>query len=115
MENEEHDSQRIRVDLHIHSAEDVIMSKLNHLEALLTRSFKAMANELDALTAKVTANGTVIDSAVTLIQGIKAALDAAIASGNPAALQALSDSLGTQDARLAAAILANTPALPPAP
>lgn len=74
-----------------------------------------MAGELDALTAAVANNGTVIDSAMVLIQGLKTKLDEAIAAnaaGNPAALQALSDALGAQDAKLAAAIPANTPAAP---
>lgn len=72
-----------------------------------------MANQLDDLTAKVAANGTVIGSAVTLLQGLKAQLDAA--GTDPVKLKALSDQIGTQDDQLAAAIAANTPgATPPA-
>lgn len=51
-------------------------------------------------------------SAITLLQGLKAALDAAIASNDPAALQALSAQLGTNADALAAAVAANTPAAP---
>lgn len=61
------------------------------------------------LRAKVAANTTVVASAITLIQGIKQKLDAAIAQNDPVALQALSDELDNSDQTLAAAILANTP------
>lgn len=67
-----------------------------------------MADELAGLTAQVAANTTVIESALTLIQGLKAKLDAA--GTDPAALKALSDSLGAEDQKLADAITANTPA-----
>lgn len=67
-----------------------------------------MSVELDALTAQVAANTTIEESAITLIQGLKAKLDAA--GTDPAALKALSDSLGAEDQKLADAITANTPA-----
>jgi hypothetical protein len=69
----------------------------------------AMANSLDALKAEVAANKSITASAVALLKGLKDALDAAIASGDPAQIQALADSLGQSDASLAAAIVANTP------
>lgn len=69
-----------------------------------------MAGELDTLKAAVAANTTVIGSAIALIQGIKAKLDAAIAAGDPAALTALSAELGAQDQALSDAVTANTPA-----
>lgn len=74
-----------------------------------------MAGELAALQAQVAANTDVIESAITLIQGIKAALDAAIASGNPQALADLSAQLASEDAKLAAAVQANTLPPPPTP
>lgn len=74
-----------------------------------------MAGELEALQAQVAANTTVIERAITLIQGIKAALDAAIASGDPAALTALSASLATEDQKLADAVAAATLVVPPVP
>jgi hypothetical protein len=79
----------------------------------LTTEITKMAAELATLQAAVAANTTIIGSAIALIQGIKTALDAAIATGDPAALTALSTSLGTEDAALSAAIVANTPAPPP--
>lgn len=76
--------------------------------ALLLKKVKTMADELAGLTAQVAANTTVIESALTLIQGLKAKLDAA--GTDPAALKALSDSLAAEDQRLADAVAANTPA-----
>ena len=73
----------------------------------------ATSPELDALTASVTRTTDVEASAVQLLQGLKTALDAAIAAntaGDPTKLAALSASLGTGADSLAAAIIANTPA-----
>lgn len=67
---------------------------------------------LDDLKAQVAKNTQVEASAATLIQGLKAKLDAAIASNDPAQLTALSSALGTSGDALAAAITANTPADP---
>lgn len=69
-----------------------------------------MAGELDALTAKVAENTSVDESAIILLKGLKAKLDAAIASGDPLKLQALSDALGASNAALAAAVVEHTPA-----
>ena len=80
------------------------------------------------LIAGVEAEDNVIDSAVKAFQGTTAAiaelqakLDAAIANGDPVAIQAASDAIKAQNqlvmdntAKLAAAIPANTPAAPPA-
>ena len=63
---------------------------------------------LTDLQDKVAALKTVGDSAIALLNGLKAALDAAIASNDPAALQALSDSIGSETDALAAAVAANT-------
>jgi len=69
-----------------------------------------MAGELDALRAEVTRDTDVKASAVALLQGLKAKLDAAIASGDPAALTELSSTLGSTTQALADAVVANTPA-----
>lgn len=69
-----------------------------------------MSAVLDALTANVTRVNTVADSAITLLQNLKAQLDAA--GTDPVALQALSDSLGGEADKISAAITANTPAAP---
>ena len=88
--------------------------QLNRILDLINKLETKMATALEDLTTKVSDTKTVIDSAIVLIQGIKAALDAA--GSNPVALKALSDSLAASDAALAAAIVANTPAaIVPAP
>lgn len=82
------------------------------LQPLLTKVDIVMST-LDDLKAKVAANTQVTQSAVALIQGLKQKLDDAIASGDPAQLQALSDQLGKDDQALADAITTNTPAATP--
>lgn len=74
----------------------------------IPKRLKRMSDQLDTLTAQVTQNNTVIQSAITLIQGIKAQLDAAIASNDPQKLLDLSSSLAASDQSLADAVAANT-------
>jgi hypothetical protein len=103
------------LDVNLRFADNAIKHYFDTLNAkidLLTRKVNVMAGELDALQAQVAKNADVIDSAITLIKGIKAKLDECIASGNPAALQALSDALGAKDAELATAVAENTPSQP---
>lgn len=64
--------------------------------------------ELDALTAQVQGNNTVIASALALINGIADRITAA--GVDRAALTALASSLKSDDDALAAAVVANTPA-----
>ena len=71
-----------------------------------------MSAQLDSLRAQVERNTTVSESAITLLNGLKQQLDDAIASGDPNALQALSDQIGAETDKLAAAVTANTPAAP---
>ena len=83
----------------------------------------ALDDQIAVLTADVTAEDTVIDSAVTLLNGIPAlikdAVDKALAAGaTPAQLQSLTDLGTTMTAKsqaLAAAVTANTPAAVPPP
>ena len=92
----------------------------SHIEDQLNRILDAinqlgikMANELADLTTQVAETKTVIDSAIVLIHGLKAKLDAA--GIDPVALKALSDSLAASDTALAAAVVANTVGPAPAP
>lgn len=62
---------------------------------------------IDDLTAQVTKNTDVIESAKTLLVGLKAQLDAA--GTDPVKLKALSDTLAAEDQSLADAVAANTP------
>ena len=68
---------------------------------------------LDDLQAAVAAESTIIDSAITLLNGLKTALDAAIASNNPAALTQLSADITAKTKALSDALVANTPAATP--
>lgn len=66
---------------------------------------------LDDLQAAVTAEDTVIDSAITLIQGIPALI--AAAGVDPAKLAALQSDITAKSAALANAVQLNTPASAP--
>lgn len=78
----------------------------------------AAPETLAALQAEVARNKSVDDSAIALLNGIQAriqaAVDAAIAGGatseQVAAVQALADNLKSDTDALAAAVTANTPA-----
>ncbi len=101
----------MRLDVYFHGS-DSEAGKLDKIIALLKTVIikeDEMAGELADLQAKVAAEDTVIDSAIVLLNGIKAALDAAIAAGNPAALSALSADIGAKTQALSDAIVANTP------
>lgn len=95
--------------------EDRFERLLDNLKIHLHEGFKQIMAALDNLTAAVAADTTIDQSAATLIAGLKTALDAAIATlptDDGAALQALSDQLGANQANLQAAITANTPVAP---
>jgi prophage DNA circulation protein len=88
---------------------------LNQILTDIKQEIHAMAGELDTLKAQVASNTSVIESAKQLIQGLGAALDAAIAAnnaGDPVALATLSANLKTEDDSLAAAVAARTPVAP---
>ena len=67
-----------------------------------------MASDLTVLTAEVTKNTEVDQSAIVLLNGLSAQI--AALKNDPAALQALADSLNASSAAMAAAVVANTPA-----
>lgn len=85
----------------------IVAEELVHLHHEMR---KIMAT-LDALTAAVTNENTVIDSAITLLTEISAQLSAA--ATDPAAVQALADEINAKAQTLADAITANTPASEP--
>jgi len=109
----------MRLDVYVHLVDEtesfLMLGKLDEIIWQLRqirREEAKMAGELDALTVQVTRNTDVEASAVQALNGIRAALDAAIASGDPTRLTALSASLATSADGLAAAIVANTPPTP---
>lgn len=90
----------------------LLLSMDGKLDLILKKEATEMA-AIDDLAVKVARNATVTGSAIVLIQGIKAALDAA--GTDPVKLAALGASLDSADDELAAAISANTPSAPPIP
>lgn len=108
------------MNVHIHHHGDYrldeMLANLKHLKLLLIRQGVAMSAELDALKSQVASNSSVVDSAVTLINGIAARIDAAVAGAGAVDKQALVDlsaELKAKDAALAAAVAANTVAASP--
>lgn len=76
---------------------------------------RRMSVQMDSLAAQVKANSSVVDSAIVLIRGLAQRIQDLINAGaNPAALQAFVDELKSKDDALAAEVVANTPAAPPA-
>jgi chromosome segregation ATPase len=104
------------MDLHVyfHNVPDLgLLARLDQIDAKLasiqTQGAQAMA-DLTALTAEVERNTAVDQSAIALLTGLAAQIEAL--KTDPAALQTLADQLkGSSDA-LAAAVVANTPAQP---
>lgn len=70
---------------------------------------------LQDIQAAVSAEQTVEQSAITLLQTLSADLKAALAANDPAAVQAVVNTIDQNTAALAAAITANTPAAPSTP
>jgi hypothetical protein len=85
-------------------------ARLEARQRMTQRGITLMAGELAVLTQEVAEIKTVAESAVALLNGLKAKLDEAIASGDPAQLTALSNELDAVGGSLAAAVAANTPA-----
>lgn len=75
---------------------------------------KEIKMTLQDILDKVAKEETVEQSIITLLTSVKAELDAAIASNDPAALQALSDKLDADTKAMSDAVVANTSAAPPA-
>ena len=102
------------VEIHVHaelpaSATDKLDQILALVQQIAKQEITIMA-DLSALEAEVTREHDVVASAVTLLQGLKAALDAA--GTDPVKLEALRASLASDTDALAAAVVANTPAAP---
>lgn len=91
---------------------NAIRSDLRDIKIRLNIESRIIMNELSDLTDEVAATKAGEEAAIVALAGIEARLEAAIASGNPAALVALKDSLATERAALAAAIVAIPPAGP---
>lgn len=104
---------KIQAEIHIHhhGSDAEILSLLRRIDQRTLH----MATDLSRITSEVTEIGTAVDSAVALL-GELAQLIRDNAT-DPAALNALADTLDSKGNELAAAVVANTPAdpEPPAP
>lgn len=106
----------MRIDLHIHNDDSAIEQKLDRILSMLATIIQKegqLMAAIDDIQADVTAEDTVIDSAIVLINGIAAAI--AAAGVDPAKLAALRNDIQSKSSALAAAVAANTPAAAPAP
>jgi hypothetical protein len=108
----------IHVHVHIHNEPDprmdtvlkVLHSQNQQLYQLI-RQERKVSMDLSELTAQVSTNTDVVESAVLLISGLADQLEAA--AGDPAAVQDLVNQLRSNNDVLAAAVAAGTPAAPP--
>ena len=102
----------MKIDVHhyLHFPIDVTQKLDQILDVLgmIKRKEEVMGVELDNLTAQVKANTEVEASAVVLLKGLAAQIEAI--KTDPVALQGLSDSLKASADQLAEAVVANTPA-----
>ena len=96
----------IKPDPEVRARLDDILDQLG----LVVSNQETMMAAIDDLQAAVAAEDTVIDSAITLIQGIPALI--AAAGVDPAKLAALQSDITTKSSALAAAVAQNTPASP---
>jgi hypothetical protein len=105
------------IHLHLHIKPDPeVRARLDDIFeqlGLVVRNQETTMSAIDDLQAAVAAEDTVIDSAITLIQGIPALI--AAAGVDPAKLAALQSDITAKSSALASAVAANTPAPPPAP
>lgn len=85
----------------IYAKQDLVLRALHNLR-------REIMSTLDDLAAQVSRSTSVSESAVTLLKGLKAKLDAA--GTDPVKLAELSAALSTETDKLAAAVTENTPA-----
>lgn len=79
----------------------------------LVMATSGLPQDVQDLQAAVTQETTVEASAIALLASLATQLTAALASGNPvAAVEAVVATMNTNQAALAAAVVANTPAAP---
>jgi len=96
----------ITVNYNYYGASKEELAEIKNLLLFITKQNKKTMADLTDITREVEENTSVTQSAVTLLNGLKAALDAA--GTDPVALKALSDSLSANSDALAAAVAANT-------
>lgn len=101
----------IHANIHLHdhrAAADDVAYILNDLRGKVANLKESLMAILDPLTAEVAESKTIMESAVVLIEGIAAKLEAA--KNDPVEIQRLADELNASSEPLAAAVAANTSA-----
>ena len=88
----------------------ILQARLESKIAALTLKQEQMMTDLSVLTAEVERNTSVDESAIALLTGLAAQIEAL--KTDPVALQALADTMRGSSDELAAAVAANTPAAP---
>ena len=91
------------------TAVGIVLAVLFYLYRMEKRIMASLAD----IQADVTAEKTVVDSAVALLAGLSQQLKDALAANDPKTIQAIIDGIDANKAALAVAVTANTP--PPAP
>jgi hypothetical protein len=101
----------LRIDVYHHIANETeIQRELGFIRTTLETIAKQgaiMAGELARLQTEVEEMSSVVDSAITLINGLAQQIRDLM--NDPAALAALADSLDSKAGELAAAVVANSP------
>jgi hypothetical protein len=97
----------MRVDVYLHHSWDEAPQDVKNMLSLILKNQETIMATLADLEAAVAAEDTVIDSAVTLLNGIPALI--AAAGVDPAKLTALQTDIQAKTASLAAAVLVGTP------
>lgn len=88
------------------TAQQIALIQYNILK--LEEKIMTLTEAIAGLSAKVSEQGTVIESAITLLSGLSAQLTAA--KVDPAVVTAITDQISLQNAALAGAVTTNTPA-----
>lgn len=91
-----------------------LIDRLDIIIELLNKEYQYMAT-IQNVTDAIAAESTVDDSIVTLLNGIVQQLKDAQAAGTPAALDAVVAGIQANQAKISAAVVANTPAAPVTP
>ena len=94
----------LRIDVYVHQTNETALQQI--VETLASQG-ALMAGELARLQTEVTEMSGAVDSAITLINGL--AQQIRDLATDPAALNALADSLDSKANELAAAVVANSP------
>lgn len=80
------------------------LAKIQSKLSLLEENIMTLNETVAALATKVSEQGTIVESAIALLNGLAAN------QGNPAAVQAILDQVNLQNTALSGAVTANTPA-----